>query len=563
MKSNRKTKIIIFITIGILFAFLPIFINNPRFIARDRDITSNYRDEFDHDNLKISAVSGSIYIDDTNPSSNWSVAKDAGICTGNGTYSEPYVIEDLVIDGGGSGSGIFIENSNVYFKIENCTVYNSGTHLTHAGVRFLNTNNSQLIDNNCSYNNKGIILKYCNNNTISGNTVTYNNNDGIDLEFSDNNTISGNTINNNWDGIDLEFSDNNTISGNTANYNVVGIKFEYSGNNTVSGNLMNKCGLQLYRCSFEELRSHDIDTTNLVNGKPLYYYTNEENLGSTDFANAGQVILVNCNDSLISNLNVSYSTFGISLYYCNNNDISGNTANNNYIGIQLQCCDDNAVSGNTANNNYMGIYLHDCDDNAVSGNTANYTSHWGICLRDSDNNTISGNTVNYNRVSGIYLRDSDNNTISGNTVNYNRVSGIDLLSSDYSTILENIANNNGDYGICLLSSWFNNITGNIASANNGSGIGLLGSWSNNIMGNIASANNISGIYLSSSDNNIVSGNTLLGNRECIIEENCEGNVFENNDCGNGDRVISGYDLFFLLGILSVVAILISKKKKKS
>ncbi|MFX0142160.1 MAG: hypothetical protein ACFFDN_51455 [Candidatus Hodarchaeota archaeon] len=51
------------------------------------------------------AVSGKIHIDN-----NWTAAKSAGICTGNGTYSEPYVIDDFIIDGGGSGSCILIEN---------------------------------------------------------------------------------------------------------------------------------------------------------------------------------------------------------------------------------------------------------------------------------------------------------------------------------------------------------------------------------------------------------------------------------------------------------------------
>ena len=77
---------------------------------------------------------------------NWSVAKADGICTGNGTYSEPYIIEDLVIDAGGSGSCISIENSDVYFIIENCTLYNSGGYYT-AGIKLSYVDNSQLINN--------------------------------------------------------------------------------------------------------------------------------------------------------------------------------------------------------------------------------------------------------------------------------------------------------------------------------------------------------------------------------------------------------------------------------
>ncbi|GAH53751.1 unnamed protein product, partial [marine sediment metagenome] len=188
MKSNAKLTILILITLGILFALAPMITINPSFIAANSDVIN-----FDKENLKISALSGKIHIDN-----NWTDAWSAGICTGNGTYSEPYVIEDLVIDAGGSGSCIFIENSMVYFKIENCTLSRteSGPRWG-AGIRLSNVNNSQLIGNNCSSNSVAIYL-FCNNynNTITGNIVN-NNGGGIYLSESYYNTISGNTINNN------------------------------------------------------------------------------------------------------------------------------------------------------------------------------------------------------------------------------------------------------------------------------------------------------------------------------------------------------------------------------
>ena len=402
--------------LGILFALSPIITTN--FITSNTNKTSEYRDDsnLDNESLKLSKISGPIYIDDNDPSCNWSVAKDVGICTGSGTYSNPYVIEDLLIAGVGSGNLIWIENSDVYFKIENCTLYNADD----AGIRLVYVNNGQLTDNNCSSNYFGIHLSNSNNNSISGNTVNNNDNRGIYLYISDNSTISGNTANNNnYNGVDLRFSDNNTVSGNTANsndnrgidlldsdynnitgntannnqwsgidlldsdyntisgntannntssgispsgdynnvsgntanYNRYGIYLtSYSNNTTVSGNIMNECGLCLEAGSNIINYSHNIDTTNLVNGKPLNYYMNEINLKPNNFTNAGQVILVNCNDSLISNLNVSHSSTGITLFYCNNNSISGNTANNNNVhGIYLVFfCDNNDISGNIA-----------------------------------------------------------------------------------------------------------------------------------------------------------------------------------------------------------------------
>ena len=66
MISNEKARPLIIIIIGIIFAFIPIFISNSRFTAKDHDIFSNYNDEFDYCNLKISTVSGKIYIDNIN-----------------------------------------------------------------------------------------------------------------------------------------------------------------------------------------------------------------------------------------------------------------------------------------------------------------------------------------------------------------------------------------------------------------------------------------------------------------------------------------------------------------
>jgi parallel beta-helix repeat protein len=479
MNSNAKSKIIILLALGTLFALSPVITTDLSFTTGNTNKSSEYSDDIslDNKNLKISAISGKIHIDN-----NWTAAKIAGICTGNGTYSEPYVIEDWVIDGEGSGSCILIENSDVYFRIENCSVYNSKSYLlirSH-GIRLSNVNNSLITTNNCSSNYYGIHI--------------YN---------GENNTVSGNTANNNYHGIYLSGSNNNTISGNTANNNRYGIYLYTSYYNIISGNIMNECGLGL-SINLEMLTSLIIDITNLVNGKPLYFYLNEINLGPNNFTNAGQVILVNCNNSL-------------SLYYCDNNTILGNTANNNSFGIYLIHSNNNTISGNTANNNFYGISLYTSYYNLISGNTANNNSY-GIYLIHSNNNTISGNTANDNSNKGIYLLSCVNNTISGNTANNNSF-GIYLSTSDYNTISGNIANNNS-YGV----------------------------------------------YLYFSDYNTISGNSLIGNDKCIKENNCEGNEFSDNGActyGQGDGIIPGYNLFFILSILSIVAIILSKRLKKS
>ncbi len=148
MKSSAKSKIIILITLVIFFALLPIITSNLSLITSSCNRSSEYSDDiaFDNENLKIAATSGKIHIDGN---SGWVDFKNDGNCTGEGTYSEPYIIQGLVINGESSGSGIWIENSNAHFKVENCTLYNSGTGLYNAGIKLRNVLNVQLINNDC------------------------------------------------------------------------------------------------------------------------------------------------------------------------------------------------------------------------------------------------------------------------------------------------------------------------------------------------------------------------------------------------------------------------------
>ena len=458
MRSNVKTKIIVLIVLGIVFALSSTITSSLNFYTIKSDDNN-----FDSECLKFSAVSGKI---DINGNSGWANAKTAGICTGNGTYSAPYIIEDLIIDGGGSGSCILIENSNVYFRIENCSVYNSGNFWSYAGIRLYNVDNGQLINNNCSSNNYG--------------------------------------------GIYLQNSDNNTVSANFVNNSRYGIYLENSKNNTISGNVLIEQGFIIYG-NLETLLSNKIDLTNQVNGKPLYYYDNEVNLEPNNFSNAGQVILVNCNDSLISNLNISYSSRGISLHYCSNNTISGNIFNNNILdGIYLRESSNNTISGNTATNNNIGIYLYSSDDNIFSGNTANNNDEYGIYLTSCDSNTFSDNAATNNNI-GIYLYSSDDNILSGNTANNNNQDGIYLTSCDSSTFSNNNANNNSRDGIYIQYSDSSTLSNNNANNNSRNGIYLYRSNNNDISRNTLNNNIGDGIYLEVSQRNIITFNTITHN----------------------------------------------------
>ncbi|MFX0017237.1 MAG: NosD domain-containing protein [Candidatus Hermodarchaeota archaeon] len=506
----------------ILFTFSTIISSHLIFIKgiSNKNSDDNNGLNLGNENLKFLVVSGKIHIINN---SGWADFRNDGNCTGSGTYSDPYVIEDLVIDGGGSGSCIWIENSDVFFKIENCNVYNSGIY-PGMGIKLINVNNSQIINNNCSFSFAGIYLEYSNNNNLSGNTAhnnyygkylsySKNNNllgntahnnyeDGIHLYKSDNNHISGNIVNyNNKDGIKIWMSDYNQIFGNSANNNTSGIDLEGGEHNkilgnlffnnrwgiklgyhnsfgTFSGNVMNGCGLEIYGSNtLEELCSHDIDTTNLVNGKYLYYYKNKINLRLNNFLYAGQVILANVNDSTISNLILLYGTSGISLYYSNNNIISGNIINKNFeIGIYLECSNNNEISKNYISYNDHGIHLRESNNNKISKNYISYNDH-GICLREIINNLISGNIVNKNFDDGItdqpIIMQSHDNTITKNIIQNNGGNGI-RLSGDNNIITKNKLEHNKQDGLKLHGGNNNIISENEINDNYEYGIYVVG-----------------------------------------------------------------------------------------
>ncbi|MHA2130475.1 MAG: NosD domain-containing protein, partial [Promethearchaeota archaeon] len=179
MRTN--TKIILTFLISLTGIFSVAIVNNHNLNSVNRNIT-------DYDVVNISAISGKIHIDN-----NWTDAKTAGICTGEGTESDPYVIEDYEINGGNEGSCILIENAIDYFLIKNCTLSNAGSDFYDAGIKIISANNGNLSNNIISNPNSfGIVLFKGNDNNVYHNILTGK--IGISVRFSNSNVIYFNSF---------------------------------------------------------------------------------------------------------------------------------------------------------------------------------------------------------------------------------------------------------------------------------------------------------------------------------------------------------------------------------
>jgi parallel beta-helix repeat protein len=257
-----------------------------------------------------------------------------------------------------------------------------------------------------------------------------------------------------------------------------------------------------------------VDTSNLVDGKPVYYFVNQSDIvvNPVAYPEVGYLGFVNCVNVTVQGMNLTNNGQGLLLAYTNDSKITGNSLANNKLGIDLESSSSNTLSGNNVTNDYDGqiaILLTDscnnnniygnalidltgngdginvensCNDNVISGNvvTGNVTGFGvGIILMEScNNNTISDNSVARNG-QGIFLEDSSNsNSISGNNVTANELEGVCLELCDSNDISGNNVTGSPDYGISLGSSSNNTLSGNNV-ANNYWGIDLDSSCNNN------------------------------------------------------------------------------------
>lgn len=665
-----------------LFTLLTIFFLifcffNLKFNNSDLENSDTFKQK---NSLNTSKISGKIFIDGNQ---GWFDFSTAGNCSGSGIYGDPYVIEDLIIDGGGFGTGILIKNSSVYFKIENTTIYKCDV-----GIEFENVSNSTLVKNNCSGNNDYAIYIVGNHNNISNNLAnvkyyssirlngTYNNISGNNMTDSSRglwlwgsyNMVSYNLVENCTSGISIHDGYNNISNNNIFNieqsnplhiysdYNIVsnnkimnsvrgiGVSGRYnniSGNvlydnyhygidleedtehnfifannitesrqgiilngnyHNLSENLMENCGLDIdYPYTLNSLTSHVIDDSNLVNGRPLYYYMNKTGLGVDNFTNAGQVVLINCNYSIISNMDISNTNNGISLYYCSNNTISNNKVHSNIdYGLYSSNCHYNNYTNNICFNNTNGMGIGGFWNN-VSNNRINHNELYGISC-GGEYNTLFNNSLNSNHY-GIVIGGNRNtlknnimkacgiivpynipqqysditshaietsNLINGKPL-YFYVNKTGLSASDFANagqiILINCNNSqitnldlsNGSLGILLSNCFYSTLTNNNFSYNNNYGILLFKSNYTTIRGNFIN-NCENGIYIYESNDNIISGNNVnynqrlfgsilkegsgiyvaLSHRNLVVDNNIKNNDYGLNfewDCSNS--TISG------------------------
>ncbi|MDY6964482.1 MAG: NosD domain-containing protein [Halobacteriota archaeon] len=263
-------------------------------------------------------------------------------------------------------------------------------------------------------------------------------------------------------GVFLTTVENCNISNIDATNNNVGIALFSSSDNTLTGNMMFDNNYTLFVHGFSLPNFiNKIDTTNKVDGKPVYYWVDRHDQKIPD--DAGYVGVVNSTNITVEDLTLEGNGQGILFAYTSNSKIVNVNVSNNFNGIDLASSSNNILTNNNASDNEGGFTLISSSNNTLTGNTAS-NKRVGIGLAYSSNNTLMGNTLNSNYQSGIVLYISSYNTLTGNNAEGNGI-GITLENlSNYNTLTSNNASGN-NHGIWLHSSSDNKLTNNTASSN--------------------------------------------------------------------------------------------------
>ncbi|MGB5912569.1 MAG: NosD domain-containing protein [Promethearchaeia archaeon] len=315
---------------------------------------------------------------------NWTIANQSDWCSGSGTWGNPYLIENMIINASDSpiGCGILIENSiDVYFKIENVTIFG-----TFNGIKLENTNNGVLISNILSDNtHSGINLVACGNNTILRNTLMNNGMCGINL------------TSNCFDNKIIE----NTIKNEGTNLQDTGIYLgSYCDNNDIMGNL-------IYDNNVYGINMENYCEENLI-------YNNTINNIATNQQDYGIRLHTNCDQNTISlNLFEDLNNFGIYVVTSDQYSVMDNQIIDCNIGMWMLLDLQGKITGNRISGGSTGISMSACDGGEISGNFINNTVNYAIkIIINCDNNEFYDNIIKENINIGIQLDDPlDTNNI--------------------------------------------------------------------------------------------------------------------------------------------------------
>jgi parallel beta-helix repeat protein len=366
--------------------------------------------------------------------------------------------------------GIHLENTNYFTIIRNSILSKQYYHsIDLYGIYLKNCSNVRIINCNVWGFTTGLYLDNCSNIAVSDCTLNSNDDNGIYSEKVTSSNYTDNTIYYNNYGINLYRANDCIVDNNEMLTNdVYDIYYRWSNSTVFTNNIMGS-GFYLEGQGYD----NSIDLTNTVNGKPVYYYHDTKDLNIEYNQRIGQLILLNCSNSIFKNAIITGSCYAVQSFKSSHNTFQNFSIKDIYSSaFYLVYADNNTVCNNSLSNmRDTGIYIYESYNSTIRYNYILTTMVKGIELRFGENCTVYNNTIDIKRKSyyddyyhsydsyGIYIYNTENNSIISNLIDYEADYGLYFYYSDHNNISLNILHGMGS-AFSFDSSENNNFTFN-------------------------------------------------------------------------------------------------------
>jgi parallel beta-helix repeat protein len=280
------------------------------------------------------------------------------------TVPDDYLLIQEAINHSRSGDTIFVKSG----------IYNENIVVTKNGLRIVGENSeTTVIDGDGT---STVVYVPVKNVEVSNFTIL---NSGHNLTDS---------------GIHLNNSLNTFLSNNRVCNNNLGIYISSSSNCKLRNNNLtaNDYNFGVSALILQEF-FHDIDSTNVVDGKPVVYWTNEANKQTPN--NAGYVAVINSTKISVENLKLSKNWQAILFAHTNNSEIKNVKLTSNMDAMWLiECSNCSVYENNVEENNWGGIAIVNSRFCKFQGNNLTNNKGYGVFLSDSSDNIFYNNNLN-------------------------------------------------------------------------------------------------------------------------------------------------------------------------
>lgn len=291
-------------------------------------------------------------------------------------------------------------------EIKGFTIRNSSKELTSVGLLLQDSNNI-IQDTIFTDNRLALGLRPMAGNSIIKNNIFINNSYMglvIDELDSRNITIINNTfIQNNQQGLYLA-NVLNTIVNNT--FIDDGITFSQTNESLLP-----------------------IMKNNSINKKPIYYLTNTKDIIIS--GDAGELILSNCENITIQNIQIENIDTAIFIIHSNNINIMNCALSNNLVGINIWYSNYLTIKNNyLCNNSWSGIWTWHSNNIDINHNTLTSNDD-GLLIQSSKKLDIQNNNITKNTIGISFMLFSNMSTVATNNFINNIINSIDKNRNTY------------------------------------------------------------------------------------------------------------------------------------